>query len=118
MVSKDSAFDKYKKSVTMSNKEIAIKLDNPFKLKGTRDRDLSQLFNRVVERVNKNYRKSNQTIVEQINSVTSFNINRFNKLLTTNVEFIPNKEEVRILEWLLCNDINDFTEDLKIKYEK
>ncbi|MBU3191818.1 hypothetical protein K9O30_20655 [Clostridium bowmanii] len=118
MLDKHSAFEKYKKSVTVSNKEIATKLDNPFKLKGTRDRDLSQLFIRVVERVNKNYRKSNQAIVEQISKVTSFNINRFNKLLTTNVEFIPNKEEVRILEWLLCNDINDFTEDLKIKYEE
>lgn len=118
MVDKHNAFEKYKKLVTVSNKEIATKLDNPFNLKGTKDRDLSQLFIRVVERVNKNYRKSNQAIVEQINKVTSFNINRFNKLLTANVEFIPNKEEVRILEWLLCNDINDFTEDLKIKYEE
>jgi hypothetical protein len=115
MLPKSITFEKYKISVSMSNKEIVTNIDNPNKLKGIRDRDLSQLFIRVVERVNKNYRKSNETIVEQINKVTGFNVNRFNKLLTANVQFVPNNEETRILEWLLSNDINDFTTDLKIK---
>ena len=55
--------------------------------------------------------------MEEINKVTGFNVNRFNKLLTVNVEFVPNKDEIRILEWLLSNEIDDFTENLKIKYE-
>ena len=116
-LAKSNALEKYIKSVSKTNKEIVIKIDNPFKLKSIRDRDLSQLFIRVVERVNKNYRKSNETVVEQINKVTGFNVNRFNRLLTSNVQFVPSHEEIGILEWLLSNDINDFTEDLKIKYE-
>ncbi|MBZ9685454.1 hypothetical protein G9F72_003690 [Clostridium estertheticum] len=118
MLAKSNAFEKYKKSVSMINKEIVAELDNPLQLKSIRDRDLSQLFIRVVERVNKNYRKSNQTVVEQINKVTGFNVNRFNKLFTANVEFIPNKEEIRILGWLLSNDIDDFIKEFEIKYEE
>jgi len=118
MLTKSKSFEKYKKLVSVSNKELVTRLDNPLKLVGKRDRDLSQLFIRVVERVNKNYRKSNQTVVEQINKVTGFNVNRFNKLLTINVQFVPNKEEIKILEWLLSNDIDDFTDDLKINYEE
>ncbi len=116
MLTKNIAFEKYMKSVNMSNKKIATATYNPHKLKGTRDIDLSQLFNRVIERVNKNHRKDNQTIVDQINTVTGFDVNRFNNLLSSNVEFVPNNEEITILEWLLYNDIDDFTEDLKIKY--
>ncbi|MBU3142927.1 hypothetical protein [Clostridium sp. CF012] len=117
MLGKSKAFETYKQSVSASNKKIVTNLDNPFKLEGIRERDLSQLFIRVVDRINKNYRKSNETVVEQINKVTGFNVNRFNKLLTTNVQFTPSKGEITILEWLLSNDINDFTEDLRIKYE-
>ena len=118
MLDKSNSFEKYKELVSVSNKQLATRLDNPLNLSGIRDRDLSQLFARVVERVNKNYRKNNQTVVELINKVTGFDVNRFNKLLNINVQFVPNKEEIRILEWLLSNDINDFTENLKIKYEK
>jgi len=118
MLAKSNSFEKYKDLVSVSNKQLVTRLDNPLNLAGIRDRDLSQLFGRVVERVNKNYRKNNQTVVELINKVTGFDINRFNKLLNINVQFVPNKEEIRILEWLLSNDINDFTENLKIKYEK
>lgn len=118
MLAKSNSFENYKKSVSIINKEIVTKLDNPLQLEGIRDRDLSQLFIRVVERVNKNYRKSNQTVVEKINKVTGFNVNRFNKLLTPNVQFTPNNQEVRMLEWLLSNDIDDFIEDFKIKYEE
>ena len=117
VITKSNSFEQYKKLVSVSNKEIVTMLDNPFQLISVRDRDISQLFGRVVERVNKNYKKSNQTVVEEINKVTGFNVNRFNKLLTVNVEFVPNKEEIRILEWLLSNEIDDFTENLKIKYE-
>ena len=117
MLTKDNSFEKYKNLVSVSNKELVTRLYNPLKLAGIRDRDLSQLFVRVVERVNKNHRKSSQTVVETINKVTGFDVSRFNKLLAIDVQFVPNKEEVRILEWLLCNDINDFKDNLKIKYE-
>ena len=116
MLPKSITFEKYKSSVSMINKEIVTNIDNPQKLQDIRDRDLSQLFVRVVERVNKNYRKSNGTVVEQINKITGFNVNRFNKLLTENVQFVPSHEEIGILEWLLSNDIEDFTANLKIKY--
>ena len=117
MLAKNNSFEKYKQLVSVNNKDLVTQLYNPLKLAGIRDRDLSQLFVRVVERVNKNYRKSSQTVVELINKVTGFDVNRFNKLLSVNVQFIPSREEVRILEWLLSNDINDFTENLKIKYK-
>ena len=117
VIDKNNSFERYKRLVRVSNKEIVTMLDNPFGLISVRDRDISQLFGRVVERINKNHRKSNQTVVEQINKVTGFNVNRFNKLLTVNVEFVPNNDEIRILEWLLSNEIDDFTENLKINYE-
>ena len=58
MITKSNSFEQYKKLVRVSNKEIVTMLDNPFGLISVRDRDISQLFGRVVERVNKNYKKA------------------------------------------------------------
>jgi len=114
----NTALAEYRKTVKENNEAIVNKWNRFSKQAIQRNYDLSDLFMRAIDRVNKNYRKSNETIIKEISDVTGFSIERFNGFILPNVEFSPYVCETRILEWLLSYDIKYFPEELKIDYKE
>lgn len=117
MLNSNQTFDDYKNNVKLSNLEIAKRFSHTSKVIVAVHTELSDLFLRVIDRVNNNYRKSKEEIINQINLVTGFSENRFTRLLSPEVEFSPRESEIRVLEWLLSYDIKDFPREFKIDYK-
>jgi hypothetical protein len=109
-------FDDYKNNIKLSNLEIAKRFNHTSKMIVVVN-ELSDLFLRVIDRVNSNFRKSREEIISQIHEVTGFSDNRFTRLLSPEVEFSPRESEIKVLEWLLSYDIKDFPREFKIDYK-
>jgi hypothetical protein len=107
----------YKNNIKVSNLEIAKRFNHTSKVIVAVNMELSNLFLRVIDRVNNNYRKSREEIINQIHEVTGFSDNRFTRLLSPEVEFSPRESEIKVLEWLLSYDIKDFPREIKIDYK-
>lgn len=118
MLEKIEMFEEYKNAIKLDNIEIAKRFTHTSKVVILETTGLSDLFIRVIDRVNNNYRKSREEIITQIEEVTGFNDNRFRRLLTPTVEFSPRESEIKVLEWLLSYDIKDFPQELKINYNQ
>ena len=117
MLKTNATFDDYKNNIKLSNLEIAKRFSHTSKVIVAVNTELSNLFLRVIDRVNNNYRKSREEIINQIHEVTGFSDNRFTRLLSPEVEFSPRESEIRVLEWLLSYDIKDFPQEYKIDYK-
>lgn len=116
MLKINETFDIYKKNIKLSNLEIAKRFNHTSKVIVVVN-ELSDLFLRVIDRVNSNFRKSREEIISQIHEVTGFSNNRFTRLLNPEVEFSPRESELKVLEWLLSYDIKDFPREFKIDYK-
>lgn len=115
MIKSNEIFNDYKNNIKLSNLEIAKRFNYTSKVIVVVD-ELSDLFLRVIDRVNNNFRKSREEIISQIHEVTGFSDNRFTRLLSPEVEFSPRESEIKVLEWLLSYDIKDFPREFKIDY--
>ncbi len=118
MLKSNEIFEDYKNSIKSNNLEIAKRFNHTSKVVVLVNTELSDLFLRVIDRVNNNYRKSRDEIISEIEQVTGFNDNRFSRLLSSTVEFSPKESEIKVLEWLLSYDIKDFPQELKINYKE
>ncbi|HEY8890585.1 MAG TPA: hypothetical protein VIM70_10050 [Clostridium sp.] len=61
----NTALAEYRKTVKENNEAIVNKWNHFSKVAILRNYDLSDLFIRAIERVNKNYRKSTETIIKK-----------------------------------------------------
>jgi hypothetical protein len=116
VIQSNEIFNDYKNNIKLSNLEIAKRFNHTSKVIVVVN-ELSDLFLRVIDRVNNNFRKSREEIISQIHEVTGFSDNRFTRLLSPEVEFSPRESEIKVLEWLLSYDIKDFPREFKIDYK-